>query len=57
MIIQSQKTNIGSSEHDQTMRASSSLELPATSMVKNPQKKSSNGFENSTNGFRMSKNL
>jgi len=38
------------------MRASSSLELPKTSMVKNLKKKSSNGYENSANGFRMSKN-
>jgi hypothetical protein len=38
------------------MRASSSLELPETSMVKNMQRKSSNGYENSANGFRMSKN-
>jgi hypothetical protein len=38
------------------MRASKSLELPETSMVKNLQKKSSNGFENSVNGFRTSKN-
>jgi hypothetical protein len=38
------------------MRASSSLELFETSMVKNLQKKSSNGFENSSNGFRTSKN-
>jgi hypothetical protein len=38
------------------MRASISLELPETSMVKNLQNKSSNGFENSANGFRMSKN-
>jgi hypothetical protein len=38
------------------MRASSSLELSETSMVKNMQKKSSNGFENSANGFRTSKN-
>jgi hypothetical protein len=34
------------------MRASSSLELPETSMVKNLQKKSSNGCENNANGFR-----
>jgi hypothetical protein len=38
------------------MRASSSLELSKTSMVKNLQNKSSNAFENSANGFRMSKN-
>jgi hypothetical protein len=38
------------------MRASSSLELFETSMVKNLQKKSSNGCENSANGFKMSKN-
>jgi hypothetical protein len=31
-------------------------ELSETSMVKNLQKKSSNGFENSANGFRTSKN-
>jgi hypothetical protein len=37
-------------------RASSSLELPETSMVKNLQKKSSNGLENSTNGSSTSKN-
>jgi hypothetical protein len=37
------------------MRASSSLELSETSMVKNLQKKSSNSFENNANGFRMSK--
>jgi hypothetical protein len=38
------------------MRASSSLELSETSMVKNLQKKSSNAFENHANGFKMSKN-
>jgi hypothetical protein len=38
------------------MRASSSLELLETSMVKNMQKKSSNGYENRSNGFRTSKN-
>jgi hypothetical protein len=38
------------------MRASSSLELAETSMVKNLQKKSSNGLDNSANGFKMSKN-
>jgi hypothetical protein len=38
------------------MRASSFLELSETSMVKKLQRKSSNGFENSANGFRMSKN-
>jgi hypothetical protein len=38
------------------MRASSSLELPETSMVKNLQNKSSNGYENSANGFITSKN-
>jgi hypothetical protein len=37
-------------------RASSSLELPGTSMVKNLQKKSSNGLENNTNGSITSKN-
>jgi hypothetical protein len=37
------------------MRASSSLDLLETSMVKNLQKKSSNGNENSANGFRTSK--
>jgi hypothetical protein len=39
-----------------SMRASSSLELPETSMVKNLHKKSSNGLDNSANGFRTSKN-
>jgi hypothetical protein len=38
------------------MRASSSLKLPETSMVKKLHKKSSNGFENSSNGFRTYKN-
>jgi hypothetical protein len=38
------------------MRASISLELPETSMVKNLQKKSSNSFENSANGFKTSRN-
>jgi hypothetical protein len=38
------------------MRASSSLELAETSMAKNLTKKSSNGLDNSANGFRMSKN-
>jgi hypothetical protein len=38
------------------MRASSSLELAETSMVKNLQKKSSNGLENNTNGSITSKN-
>jgi hypothetical protein len=38
------------------MRASSSLELSETSMVKKLQKKSSNAFENSANGFITSKN-
>jgi hypothetical protein len=38
------------------MRASNSLKLAETSMVKNMQKKSSNGLDNSSNGFRMSKN-
>jgi hypothetical protein len=38
------------------MRASNSLELSETSMMKNLQKKSSNGFENNSNGFRTSKN-
>jgi hypothetical protein len=57
MIIQSQKTNIGSPKHVlQSMRASSSLELAETSMAKNLQKKSSNGLDNSANGFRTSKN-
>jgi hypothetical protein len=37
-------------------RASSSLELPGTSMVKNLLKKSSNGCENGTNGSSTSKN-
>jgi hypothetical protein len=37
-------------------RASSSLELAETSMVKKLQKKSSNGLENSTNGSITSKN-
>jgi hypothetical protein len=36
--------------------ASSSLELLGTSAVKNLQKKSSNGCENSTNGSSTSKN-
>jgi hypothetical protein len=40
----------------QSMRASSSLELAKTSMVKNLHKKSSNGLDNSANGLRMSKN-
>jgi hypothetical protein len=40
----------------QTMRASSFLELPQTSMVKNLQQKSPNSYENITNGLRMSKN-
>jgi hypothetical protein len=39
-----------------SMRASSSLELVETSMVKNFQKKSSNGLENNTNGSITSKN-
>jgi hypothetical protein len=38
------------------MRALISLELAENSMVKNLHKKSSNGLENSANGFRMSKN-
>jgi hypothetical protein len=38
------------------MRASSSLELHETSMVKKMQKKSSNGYESNSNGFIMSKN-
>jgi hypothetical protein len=38
------------------MRASSSLELAETSMDKKLQKMSSNGLDNSANGFRMSKN-
>jgi hypothetical protein len=38
------------------MRASSSLELAETSMAKNLQKKSSNGLDNSANGFKTSKN-
>jgi hypothetical protein len=38
------------------MRASSSLELSETSMVKNLQKKSANAFENNANGFKTSKN-
>jgi hypothetical protein len=38
------------------MRASSSLELAETSMAKILQKKSSNGLDNSANGFRTSKN-
>jgi len=38
------------------MKASSSLELSETSMVKNLQNKSSNSYENSANGFRTSKN-
>jgi hypothetical protein len=37
-------------------RASSSLELAENSMVKNLQKKSSNGLENNTNGSITSKN-
>jgi hypothetical protein len=37
-------------------RASSFLELAETSMVKNLQKKSSNGLENNTNGSSTSKN-
>jgi hypothetical protein len=37
------------------MRASSSLELPETSIVKNLQKNSSNAYENNANGFRTSK--
>jgi hypothetical protein len=39
-----------------SMRASSSLELVETSMVKKLQNKSSNGIENSTNGSITSKN-
>jgi hypothetical protein len=39
-----------------SMRASSSLELAETSMVKKLQKKSSNGLDNSANGSRTSKN-
>jgi hypothetical protein len=42
--------------HPQSMRASNSLELAETSMVKNLQKKSSNGLDNSANGFSTSKN-
>jgi hypothetical protein len=38
------------------MRASSSLELAETSMVKNLQQKSSNGLDNNANGFNTSKN-
>jgi hypothetical protein len=38
------------------MRASSSLELPETSMVKNMKNNSSNGLDNSANGFKTSKN-
>jgi hypothetical protein len=38
------------------MRASSSLELAETSMAKKMQNKSSNGLDNSSNGFRTSKN-
>jgi hypothetical protein len=38
------------------MRASSSLELAETSMVKKLQKKSSNGLKNNTNGSSTSKN-
>jgi hypothetical protein len=38
------------------MRASSSLELAETSMVKKLQKKSSNCLDNNTNEFSMSKN-
>jgi hypothetical protein len=41
----------------QSMRASSSLELAETSMVKNLQKKSLNGLDNSANGSRTCKNL
>jgi hypothetical protein len=40
----------------QSMRASGSLELAETSMVKNMHNKSSNGLDNSANGFKMSKN-
>jgi hypothetical protein len=40
----------------QSMRDSSSLELAETSMDKNLQNKSSNGLDNSANGFRTSKN-
>jgi hypothetical protein len=39
-----------------SMRASSSLELAETSMVKNLLKKFSNGCENGTNGSNTSKN-
>jgi hypothetical protein len=39
-----------------SMRASSSLELVETSMVKKLKNKSSNGLDNSSNGFMMSKN-
>jgi hypothetical protein len=39
-----------------SMRASNSLELPETSMVKKLHNKSSNGLDNSANGFRTSKN-
>jgi hypothetical protein len=38
------------------MRASSSLKLAETSMVKKLQKKSSNGLDNSANGSMTSKN-
>jgi hypothetical protein len=38
------------------MRASSSLELAETSMAKILKKKSSNGLDNSSNGFKTSKN-
>jgi hypothetical protein len=38
------------------MRASNSLKLVETSMVKNLKKKSSNGLDNSANGFRTSNN-
>jgi hypothetical protein len=38
------------------MRASNSLELVETSMVKKLQKKSSNGLDKNTNGFITSKN-
>jgi hypothetical protein len=38
------------------MRASRSLELAENSMVKNLQRKSSNFLDNSSNGFRTSKN-
>jgi hypothetical protein len=57
MIFKSQKTRHRLTKPcPRSKRASSSLELPETSMVKNLLKKSSNGCENGTNGSSTSKN-